>query len=132
MAGENTDQTGALDAFTDYFYAGVQVVETRDATSMTSAPSATPHYQYVWSARYVDSPILRDTYSSGVLVSGSRLYYTSDANHNVTSLVNASGVVVERLVHGLRRGDGLRRHLGHANDGVQQHDPFRRHGPRPG
>ncbi|REK45958.1 MAG: hypothetical protein DWQ46_07750 [Planctomycetota bacterium] len=45
---------------------------------------------YVWDVTYVDAPIFRydgtDTY-----------YYTSDANMNVTALVDAStGLVVER------------------------------------
>ena len=56
-------------------------------------------YQYIWSPIYVDTPVLRDTYSGGSVVSGDRLYYTTDANHNVTALVgNVSGTwqVAER------------------------------------
>ncbi|TWT37190.1 tRNA(Glu)-specific nuclease WapA precursor [Posidoniimonas corsicana] len=76
-----------------FYYDGEQVVETRlpDGQSVLQ-----PHRQYVWSLRYIDSPILRDSYSAGVLVSGDRLYYLSDANHNITAVVNAAGVVQER------------------------------------
>jgi RHS repeat-associated protein len=47
-------------------------------------------------------PILRDTYSGGTLQSASRIYYTTDANDNVTSVLGQSGstwVVVERNVY---------------------------------
>ncbi len=97
VAGENTDASGGLDTFTDYYYAGAQVVETRAGTSMTSAPSAYAQYQYVWSARGVDIPILRDGYdSNGDMVAADRIYFLTDAIGNVTALVNAGGTVVER------------------------------------
>jgi YD repeat-containing protein len=48
--------------------------------------------QYVWSPVYVDALIERD-------VGGQRLYVLQDANFNVTSVVNASGVVQERYVY---------------------------------
>jgi len=45
-------------------------------------------HAYVWSPRYVDSPVLRDTYDSGgTLDTDERLYYLNDANFNVTALV---------------------------------------------
>ena len=47
-------------------------------------------YQYVWSPLYVDTPVVRDTYNgSGDEVA--QLYYTTDANHNVTAVMNSSG-----------------------------------------
>jgi RHS repeat-associated protein len=48
------------------------------------------------------TPILRDSTfdaETGAPTSAGRLYYTSDANTNVTGLVNASGQVVERYVY---------------------------------
>jgi len=45
-------------------------------------------HAYVWSPRYIDSPVLRDSYDSdGQLQSDSRVYYLNDANFNVTALV---------------------------------------------
>jgi RHS repeat-associated protein len=77
------------------------VVETRNATSASTHPETVkPHYQYVWSARYVDAPILRDTCdANGNVVAGSRLYYLTDANNNVTAILNSSGAVAERYVY---------------------------------
>ncbi|MGA7698128.1 MAG: RHS repeat-associated core domain-containing protein [Thermoguttaceae bacterium] len=64
---------------------------------MTSTPLNQAHYQYVWSARGVDIPILRDAYTyNGNQVTDNRIYYLTDANGNVTALVNTSGAVVER------------------------------------
>ena len=79
-----------------YYYSGQQVVETRQG-SLTSDPSSlAPHYQYVWSLRYVDSPILRDSYdANGDLLPDDRIYYTTDANHNVTAVARPAGAVIE-------------------------------------
>ena len=53
--------------------------------------------QYVWSLRYIDAPILRDSFdTSGNVEPSSRIYYLGDANYNVTALVNSSGTVIER------------------------------------
>jgi RHS repeat-associated protein len=65
-----------------------------DRTSGGNALNA--DQQYVWSPRYVDSPILRDSYSGGTLVPADRLYYLTDAGHNVTAVANSAGVVQER------------------------------------
>jgi RHS repeat-associated protein len=46
--------------------------------------------------RYVDSPILRDSFSGGTLVPADRLYYLTDANHNVTAVMDIDGDVQER------------------------------------
>jgi RHS repeat-associated protein len=80
-----------------YFYAGSQVVETR-CGSLTSDPSTlTPEHQYVWSARGVDVAILRDTCdANGDPIAADRVYFLTDANGNVTALVNADGTPVER------------------------------------
>jgi hypothetical protein len=57
--------------------------------------------QYVWSPLYVDSPIVRfyDFNVPGNTPVHTAIYYTTDANHNVTALVNTSGAVVERYYY---------------------------------
>ena len=71
-----------------YYQAGQQVVETRVTTGIGDVPgTADVKYQYIWSPIYVDTPILRDMYSSGAILAGDRLYYTTDANHNVTAVL---------------------------------------------
>jgi len=55
---------------------------------------------YVWSQRYIDAPVLRDTYDDeGVLDADARQYYTSDANHNVTAVLDYTGAVANRYVY---------------------------------
>jgi YD repeat-containing protein len=80
----------------DYYYnAAWQALEVRkDGASL-------PHEQYVWSPRYIDAPILRDrnadpnasTGDLGKAGSGldERLYYLTDAQMNVTCLVDTAG-----------------------------------------
>jgi RHS repeat-associated protein len=71
------------------------VIETRsgelDENGVPLPPSAFPLEQFVWSARYVDSPVLRDanTDADGLCndETDQRLYYLTDANANVTALV---------------------------------------------
>jgi len=65
--------------------------------------------QYVWSRRYIDAPVFRDrdadadseTGDLGVTDSGldERLYYTTDANMNVTALLDTAGDAVERYIY---------------------------------
>jgi RHS repeat-associated protein len=76
-----------------FYYDGDQVVEIRQPDGLGALE---PESQYVWSLRYVDSPILRDSFSSGTLVPADRLYYLTDANHNVTAVVDIDGDVQER------------------------------------
>ncbi len=90
-------------AITDYYYAGQQMLESdqRAPATLNDGETRTTQ-QYVWSARYVDSPIESDTttstYSSGTWTAGLpvRDYYLTDADNNVTAVTNASGVVQER------------------------------------
>ena len=70
---------------------------------------------YVWSARYIDSPIVRfhdDNGDGDLLDAGDATrYYTTDANHNVTAVIDAAtGTVAtyytytpQRPSHRLRR-----------------------------
>lgn len=84
---------------THYFHSGQQVIETREGSPTASPESLAAKYQNVWSPRYIDSLILRDEYSSGVIQPASRLYYLADANFNVTAVVNSDGQAVERYVY---------------------------------
>jgi len=70
------------------------------------AESENPEVQYVWSRRYIDAPVCRDRGVAaggdlGVTDSGldERLYYTTDANMNVTALLDTAGDAVERYVY---------------------------------
>ena len=75
-----------------YFFDGHNEIETRATTSPTAAASSLPtQYQYVWSLAGVKDPILRDSQFSGTndndpQLSG-RVYYLTDANDNVTAVV---------------------------------------------
>ncbi len=67
----------------DDYFRGQQVIETRQ--------DAAVQYQYIWSPRYIDAPILRDTYQT---INGEqsinlpdRVFYLADANYNVTGLM---------------------------------------------
>ena len=86
---------GTPDVTFDYYYnASWQILEVH-RSDYTNAP----YEQLVWSARYIDAPVLRDrdTDDDGTL--DETLHYTNDANMNVTALVNTSGTVVERVVY---------------------------------
>ena len=50
--------------------------------------SAPTRYQYVWSARYIDAPVCRDTLNGdGTVNLNDRMFYLGDANYNVTEVV---------------------------------------------
>ena len=96
----------ATEAYQHFYYnASWQILEMRPDSSGNPPEDADPYYQYVWSARYIDSPVLRDrnadadgeTGDLGKTGSGleERLYYLTDANFNVTTLVDTSGDAVE-------------------------------------
>ena len=91
-----------IDAYLHCFYnQGWQEVESRRSTSENTGPeSLQPQYQYVWSRRYIDAPVLRDKNTdTDRLCDDERLYYLGDANFNVTTLVNTGGDAVERYVY---------------------------------
>ncbi len=91
-----------IDKYKHYFYnAGWQVLETRDTTTESDQPeNLQPKYQYVWSARYIDSAILRDENTDvDNLCDDQRLYYLTDANFNVTTLIDIAGDAVERYLY---------------------------------
>jgi RHS repeat-associated protein len=94
IAGPDIDQP-------EYYYNDKwQLLEVRDVAPYRGIL----HYdQYVWSARYIDSPVVRlyDGNADGDLndASDKVLYYTTDANHNVTALVSTSGAVQTRYYY---------------------------------
>jgi RHS repeat-associated protein len=84
-----------------YYTAGWQLLETRLSDSENTEPETLDvEMQYVWSARYMDAPVLRDKNTdSDDLCDDERLYFANDANMNVTALVESDGDVVERYVY---------------------------------
>jgi len=93
---------------TEFYYSNArQVVEVRrdGGKTRTGNPLSEPtlattlREQYVWSPRYVNAPVVRfrDEDTDGQNVE--TLYYTNDANFNVTALINTSGAVVERYTY---------------------------------
>ena len=95
------DESGTPQTVTHYYLdSSDQVLEERSGSPTANPQSLIPSYQYIWSPRYIDAPILRDSFNtSGQIVGSSRMYYLGDANFNVTALVNASGAVVERYAY---------------------------------
>jgi RHS repeat-associated protein len=61
--------------------------------------NGTARVSNVWSPVYVDAMVCRDRDSDNNGSLEERLYPTHDANFNVTALVNASGVVVEKYAY---------------------------------
>ena len=96
---------GDIDEYRHSYYNNRwQVLETRVTDDVNDAPDgAKPKYQYIWSLRYIDAPILRDenTDADGECtdVDDERLYFLTDANMNVTTLVDTSGDPAERYVY---------------------------------
>ena len=90
--GRRTERIVGATVEHDY-YDGQQVIQVYTSSDGVFQSGQ----QYVWSLGYIDTPVLRDSYdAAGDLVAADRLYYLSDANHNVTAVVNSAGAVVER------------------------------------
>ncbi len=102
LDSQSPDNPDGIDAYEHFFYNGAwQVLETRRSASENTGPeSLQPQYQYVWSPRYIDAPVLRDenTDADG-LCDDVRIYYLGDANFNVTTLVDTAGDALERYVY---------------------------------
>jgi len=98
---ESPGSPNGIDRYEHLFYVGVQLVETRHTETLAAGPeSLQPKYQWVYSPRYIDAPILRDENTDqDSLCDDSRIYYLTDANQNITSLIDASGAALERYVY---------------------------------
>ena len=89
-----------------YYNTSWQLLETRwDIVSRGTPPQepilgALEYDVYVWSLRYIDAPVMR-CYDEGFYgYPWMTTYYTTDANMNVTALVDASsGTAVERYLY---------------------------------
>jgi RHS repeat-associated protein len=66
-----------------YYDSQWQAIEVR--TNGTAASDVTS--QTVWSAAYVNSPVLQDSFAAGVIQPGSRIYFLHDANWDTTAVV---------------------------------------------
>jgi YD repeat-containing protein len=78
-----------------YINAGGQVIE-QDTGTNASQVGMTPSAQYIWSG---STPVCQMQYTNGSTLSRT-LYYTTDADNNVTAVVDqASGKVVERYIY---------------------------------
>jgi len=74
---------------------------TRVTDDENDAPDAAKaKYQYTWSLRYIDAPVLRDENKDAdddcIDGDDQRLYYTTDANMNVTAIISNTGEAWER------------------------------------
>jgi YD repeat-containing protein len=93
-----------IDTYVHFFYnTAWQALETRESTSENTGPETLqPQYQYVFSQRTIDAPVLRDpkknTDSDGVC-DDERIDYLGDANDNVTALVLAACDALERTAY---------------------------------
>ncbi len=95
--------SGLYERTDTYFDENWQVLQQCQSISyLPDAVACTVYSQYVWDLRYIDAPILRLRDADGDSSTGARgleekVFYTNDANMNVTGLVDAaSGQVVER------------------------------------
>ena len=99
---ESPARPDGIDTYVHMFYNGAwQVLETRRSASENTGPeSLQPEYQYVWSQRYIDAPMLRDenTDADGTC-DDDRIYYLGDANFNVTTLIDSAGDAIEQYTY---------------------------------
>jgi RHS repeat-associated protein len=77
---------------TSYYSTNWQELED-DITS----GSTTTKNSYVWSISYIDDLVARDSSVNGG--TATRIYAQQDANHDITSLTNSSGTVLERFAY---------------------------------
>jgi RHS repeat-associated protein len=98
----NADTDDDFDSFRHFYYTfGWQLLETRLSESENTEPQTLqPEYQYVWSLRYMDAPVMRDKNTdTDDLCDDQRLYYANDANMNVTALLATDGTPLERYAY---------------------------------
>ena len=106
MKQYDSDRSDGVDAYRHFYYSKRwQVIETRSTDDNEYEPETlNPEYQYVWSLRYIDAPILRDENKNSdgdcTDAGDERIYYLTDANMNVTCLTDEDGGVLERYSYG--------------------------------
>jgi RHS repeat-associated protein len=89
--GERITETHGSTTTDLYYSSSWQVLEERVGGVLQA--------RNVWSPVYVDALVLRDQSSLGNGTLDQRLYVQTDANWNVTAIVDGSGNVVERYVY---------------------------------
>jgi len=91
---KTVDPDGADTDYDYYYNTKWQVLEIR-----ADGDNAYPFKQYIWDLRYIDAPVcrIRDADTDGQNLE--TLYYTTDANMNVTALLEPDGDVVERYCY---------------------------------
>ena len=77
----------------DLYFDGSNVIEERKAGSSNA------NFQYVWSPVATNTLVERDRDTTGGGTLNERLYYQTDANNNITAVLNTSGAVVERYAY---------------------------------
>ncbi len=91
---------------TDFYYSSMgQIIQEDSVSSGVSTLSM----QYVWGEAYVNELILRDSNADGDTSTGNlgksgsgleqRLYALQDANYDITSLVDTTGTVQQRMLY---------------------------------
>ncbi len=83
-----------------YYTSSWQLIEVRSG----GTANRNVVQQTVWSAAYINTPVLQDTYSAGVVQPNSRLYFTQDANWDTTAVIGYDSAtqtwgVVQRFVY---------------------------------
>ena len=95
--GHRTQETASGTTTDLYYTTSWQIAEERVSVSYGNA--GTVQSQNVWSPVYVNALVLRDrdTDANGSL--DERLYFASDANFDVTSVISTAGAVLEHVVY---------------------------------
>ena len=95
-----TDGTNTTDL---YYSNNWQVIEERTGVTypylLSTGSNGTVSAEYVYSPVYVNAPIVWNKGTDGDGTLDRQLYYTSDANYDVTSVIDTGGTVQERVVY---------------------------------
>ena len=100
--GRMTSETDGITTI-DFYYSGEQIIEERtgvtNATGGSTGSNGSVTEELVYSPDYVNDVLSRDTYVSGSY--SSRVYFTHDANYDVTGVVQNSttGTMLQRMTY---------------------------------
>ncbi len=100
--GRMTSETDGITTI-DFYYSGQQIVEERtgvtNATGGSTGSNGSVTEELVYAPDYVNDVLSRDTYVSGSY--SSRVYFTHDANYDVTGVVQNStaGTMLQRMTY---------------------------------